>query len=229
MSSTDIVRWCEDIGMFATDRPINDVVVGTTLLAEGSCVHASSFCKPTCFNLKLYRIYPNMLKRDVRVEETWRNIKGSVFASTLLRKRKQTSRVRFKTRGEAIKDASDIDRVRDIVNSCADTLFWMPTRAWRDADLADQIVTLADESDNLIPLASTDPSTTDDEWAWLKANGWSTMYYGSDMSVTPNGDRTFTCPKTHKGLKGHCAICKGGCFAPKALNRRVDVNLGVAH
>ena len=39
----DLIRWCDDIGMFATDRPINDVVVNGQVLAKGSCTHASPY------------------------------------------------------------------------------------------------------------------------------------------------------------------------------------------
>jgi hypothetical protein len=38
----DLFRYCADIGMYATDRPIND-----TANHEGSCVHRTSFCDVT--------------------------------------------------------------------------------------------------------------------------------------------------------------------------------------
>lgn len=222
----DLIRWCEDIGMFATDRPINDVAIGGVTFVEGSCVHRTGHCEATCFNNKLYKLYPAMAQRDIRVEQEWRDVKGSVFASALLRKRKQTSRVRFKTRGETIKEYSDIARVKDICTMSPDTTFWMPTRAWRNTFLRLKVKQLGKECPNLVPLASTDPDTTDEEWGMLKGEGWSTMFYGDDnMTMTPNGDRMFKCPKTHKGLKGHCAICKGGCFAPDVLGKRADVHL----
>ena len=222
----DLLRWCDDIGMFTTDRPINDIEIGGVKFAEGSCVHRTEFCNKTCYNIKLYKLYPAMAQRDIRIEQEWRNVRGSVFASALLRKRKQTSRVRFMSRGESIKDYSDIARVRDICNHSPNTFFWMPFRAWHNTFLRFAVKKLWDECPNLVPLASTDPDTTGEEWEMLKNEGWSTMFYGDDtMLNTPNGDRMFKCPKTHKKLTGHCNICKGGCFAPSTLNKRVDVHL----
>ena len=57
----DLWRWCEDIGQFSTDRPIND-----TKNHEGSCIHRTPFCNITCYNNKLYKLYPNMHDRDDR-------------------------------------------------------------------------------------------------------------------------------------------------------------------
>jgi len=65
----DLFRWCDDIGMFASDRPINDV--GDV---EGSCIHRSPYCDETCFNIKLYKLYPNMFKRDIRIEKDWQDL-----------------------------------------------------------------------------------------------------------------------------------------------------------
>ena len=54
----DLFRWCDDIDMFATDRPIND-----TKDFEGSCVHRTSFCDKTCYNVKLYIVASLITKR----------------------------------------------------------------------------------------------------------------------------------------------------------------------
>jgi hypothetical protein len=54
------------------------------------------------------------------------------------------------------------------------------------------------------------------------------MFYGDDtMTTTPNGDRMFLCPKTHKKLKGHCSTCRAGCMGAKLPNygKRTDVHL----
>lgn len=219
----DLLRWCEDIGMFATDRPINDIP-GTGV--EGSCVHATDFCKGSCYNVKLYTMYPNMVERDVRLENEWRGVSGAAVAKALERKRKQTKRARFMTRGEAFKDYADVERVRRILDATPETLWWCPTRAWRNPLLRIMVEQLAREFSNFVPLASMDPTNTPEEWNDLKASGWSTMFFGDDdMRETPNGDRMFLCPKTHKGMKGHCSVCKAGCFAKATLGRRVDVHL----
>ena len=100
----DLFRFCDDIGMFANDRPINDTENHT-----GSCDHRTPFCDDTCYNVKLYKMYPDMAKRDDRCETIWQslgkhNVQG--IKAWLERKRKQTKRVRHMTRGEAIKDVS---------------------------------------------------------------------------------------------------------------------------
>jgi len=69
----DLWRWCEDIQQFATDRPIND-----TKNHEGSCMHRTSFCDKTCYNIKLYNIYPNMHDRDDRCETIWQKLPTDV-------------------------------------------------------------------------------------------------------------------------------------------------------
>lgn len=130
------------------------------------------------------------------------------------------------TRGEAIKDASDIDKVLEICLANPGSLFWLPTRAWRDKNLRLQIQQKLFNLPNLAVNASMDPSNTKEEWALVKAEGFSTMFYGDDnMTTTPNGDRMFLCPKTHKKLKGHCSICVGGCMKNAIKGARSDVHL----
>ena len=53
----DLFRFCHDIGMFANDRPINP-----TTNHDGSCDHRTAFCDATCYNVKLYKMYPTMAK-----------------------------------------------------------------------------------------------------------------------------------------------------------------------
>ena len=39
----DMIRWCSDLGMFATDRPINDVVnKDGKVIVEGTCIWKTS-------------------------------------------------------------------------------------------------------------------------------------------------------------------------------------------
>lgn len=215
----DELSWRADIGMYAFDRPING--------PDGSCVHRTAFCNTTCYNIKLYRIYKNMSVRDVRLEKWWRTVTGLIVNAALKLKRKQTSRVRFMSRGEALKDKSDIARVLDICKSNPNTLFWLPTRAWRSSELRPIIEKQLLPLPNLALNASLDPSNTDEEWKSLAASGWSTMFYGDNARITtPMNTRMFLCPKTHKKLKGHCATCKAGCFGSRtSYNARTDVHL----
>ena len=219
------IRYCSDIGMWAIDRPIFDLAEEKI---KGSCVWASDFCFSSCFNLKLYKLYPNMRSKDVRNERQWATLKRipQLLRATLARKRRSSKRFRFMTRGEAFATADDVHAVAAICSDSPDRWFWIPTKAWRDSRLRilieREIVTLP----NVAVLASTDPDTSSRQWAMLKRRGWSTMYYGDNtQTTTPNGDQSFVCPKTYKGIKGHCADCRAGCFAPITLQRRVDVIL----
>ena len=214
------MRWVDEIGMFAVDRPVNDV--GET---RGSCVHATDYCYDNCYNTKLYRIYPAMRMKDIRNEAEWQSASAEDYAQALDRKRKPTNRWRLMTRGEALADHADIDRVKALAIANPSRLLWVPTRAWRDPMLRIRIETelfaiRGNPLPNLVVLASLDP-TTDEHRADLASAGWSTMFFGDDTRV----DGRFRCPKTFRGLSGHCGICKAGCFAPAILGRRVDVIL----
>jgi len=212
MTSKSEIRWCEDIGMFAYDRPI-----------PTSCVHKTTYCDEKCFNVKLYRLYPAMRTKDARNEAEWQNITGEQVRKTLARKKKQTKRVRFMTRGEAVSDHTDIARIVDICTANPDVDFWMPTRAWRDALLQARITAELMPINNLHVLASFDPSNTPEEWETMRAMGWSTMFFGDDeMLHTPLGEKMFKCPKTWGHVKGACEKCKRGCFEGHG---RVDVHL----
>lgn len=197
------LRYCADIGMHAYDRKIS-----------ASCVHATDFCKAHCYNEKLFKVYPAMHARDDRNEEYWRDISGAVVARDLARKTKQTARVRLMTRGEAFATLADVARVESILVGNPGTLFWIPTRAWRSPILRLAIMQRIMPLPNARVLASMDPSNSFEDWEALQLDGWSTMSFGAnDATVTPDGSaRLFKCPKTWKGLKGHCSICKAGCF-----------------
>lgn len=220
-----LFRWCDDIGMFATDRPINN-----TKDFEGSCVHRTPFCDVECYNVKLYKLYPAMHNRDNECERIWQKLPTDVqfyktyFVPFFANKRKQTKRRRFKTRGEAIKDMVDIYRIRAMALAEQDVEWWLPTRAWRNRQLKFLIEQELMPLKNIALNASTDPTTTEEEYAMLKRDGWNTMFFGNDDGHD-GIDKAFPCPKTHKGIKGHCKDCKGGCFSQVAINKRSDTHL----
>lgn len=207
------VRYCADIGMWALDRPI-----------LSSCVHKTDFCADTCFNNKLYKLYPAMEGKDIRNEAAWEGNDSAGLATTMGRKKKGSkNRFRLMTRGEAISSFADIDRIINLAVDMPGFQIWIPSRSWRNPVLFAAAMQAFASYKNIIVLASMDPSNTSDEWAHVKNLGMSTMFFGTDdMKETPNGDRMFMCPKTHKHLNGHCGICKGGCFNTK---KRVDVHL----
>jgi hypothetical protein len=221
----DLFRWTEDIGMFATDRPIND-----TENHAGTCDHRTPYCDDTCYNVKLYKMYPNMSKRDDRCETEWQSITPSnvsLVPKHFAKKRKQTKRIRFNTRGEAIKDITDIYRVKAIVQSMPDTTWWLPTRAWSNTLLKELIQIELFPLDNIAINASLDPSNTTDEWRMLEQDGWNIMFFGDDdLTHSPaTGERLFACPKTHKKMKGHCEVCKAGCFSQATINKQKLIHL----
>ena len=187
-------RYCADIGMFAIDRSIPQ-----------SCVHATEFCRKSCYNEKLYKLYPSMEGADVKNEASWLTLEPEAFARALDRKTRPTERIRLMTRGEAIRDHDDIERVKEICEAVAPRLVWLPTRAWREPLLRARIEAELMGIANLVVLASIDP-TTEDDWRDLASAGWSSMYFGDDDLAAIErriGLRMFKCPKTWHGLKGH--------------------------
>ena len=76
---------------------------------------------------------------------------------------------------------------------------------------------------NIALNASTDPTTTSEEYAMLQQDGWNTMFYGDDDGF--DKVKMFPCPKTFKGIKGHCSICKGGCMSQATIGKRSDTHL----
>lgn len=200
-----MIRWCDDIGMFALDR------------SRKTCLFRTEFCAKHCYNGKLYTAFGhNMIPKDYKSDMFWESVTGPELRSILARKRNQTNRIRLCTRGEPISSHSDITNIRLWANANPYTIFWIPTRAWRNAELRARIRSELCGVRNLRIMASTDPSNTHEEIDSLKADGWSTMFFGDDTR-----NYGFLCPKTWRGKKSHCAICRGGCFSP----RRVDVHL----
>ena len=65
--------------------------------------------------------------------------------------------------------------------------------------------------------ASIDPSISNRIVNNLKKSNWSTMFFGDDTAT----ENRYKCPKTWKKMKGHCSICKKGCFS----KNRVDIHL----
>jgi len=215
-------EWCKDIGMLRIDRSI----------PPGGCRHATNFCEKKCFNCKLYRVFGHAMKpKDVRNERFWHNILSGEYIKNKLsafRGRKQTSRIRFATRGEAFSTIPDIDLVASVIRENPETLFWVPTRAWTHPLFAALIDHKIRSLPNARVLASTDPTTTPSEYRALVSAGWPTMHFGESIRdwVARFGVQSrIACPKTHASKrvgKGFCAKCNIGCFS---TTRRVDVHL----
>ena len=221
----DLFRYCDDIGMFANDRPIND-----TENHKGTCDFRTEFCDETCYNVKLYRMYKNMAVRDDRCETIWQKLDDDTIVSIvpwLAKKKKDTSRARGCTRGENIKDIKDVYRWKRIAELTPDTIWWIPTRAWRNTLLKSLIEIELMSLPNVSVNASLDPSNTKEEWQSLIDDGWNIMFFGDDDMIEDPvyKKKMFLCPKTHKKLSGHCSVCKAGCFAQKTIGRTQIVHL----
>ena len=182
-------RWCKDINMWTIDRPINSV--GDV---EGSCVHRTSFCDTSCYNVKLYKMFKGMAKKDIANEKFWQSLPTNkndnqdslkALQQKLFRSRRQTKRARLMSRGEAIKDMSDIFRIKTLCEATPDTVWWVPTRAWRNEGLKQLIEDVLFPLKNIALNASLDSTNTEQEEQMLKDSGWNTMYFGNDTPNTP--------------------------------------------
>ncbi len=198
------IRYCEDIGMWSSDREI-----------KSSCKWRTSFCK-FCYNQKTLKRFPKaMATKDERNEAYWAILDGERLRKDLKSKKKGSSnRFRFQTRGETFATVADFWKVLEIVTSNPKIDFWIPTRAWRNDELRFKLEAFMMKMPNVFLLASTDPTNSAEEWKSLKTSGWSVMFYGdNDMIQTPAGDRLHSCSKTFFDENGACATCKDGCFS----------------
>lgn len=201
------IRWCADIGCFALDFP------------KTTCCYRTAYCNANCYNRKVYRMFKDkIVKRDAANYLSWLTSTPEDWKNALADKRtRQTDRFRFATRGETLMNSTDVDRVINVVQQLPETLFWIPTRAWRNPALRSEIVQRLFPLANIRLCASLDPSNSQDEIDSLKAEGWSTLYYGDDSAT----EGRIKCQKTWNHEKGACATCVVGCFSQD----RTDVHL----
>lgn len=205
----EVVRKCSDIGLHAVDRS-----------RERSCVHATGFCKATCFNVKLEKAFGHTIEpKDVKNDLAWETLTGDSFKAW--NARRKVARFRFCTRGEAFASLADVDRVADVLAKNPEVLFWIPTRAWRNSEYREAIELKVLPLANARVLASLDPSNDNQEVADIVESGWSTMFYGDDEATQ---DRIL-CDKTHAHVKGACATCSNGCFEAAFGFKQVHVHL----
>lgn len=201
------IRFCKDIGCFALDFP------------KFTCAFRTEFCNANCYNIKMHRMYGDaMVKRDQFNLDAWATCTVQEFVDSLTKKRtRQINRFRFATRGEVFYSSQNIQKIRDIAQAMPDTIFWVPTRAWRNSMRRAEIMAVLFPMKNVRVMASIDPSNSLDEVSALKADGWSTIFFG-DNDATNNRVK---CEKTWCHVKGACANCENGCFN----SERVDIHL----
>lgn len=192
-------RFVNDLGIVAIDR------------GHTSCVNATETCRRTCYNRK-FLMYPSFRKcyigKDCNDNKRWDAAQSSDFAAF--------SRVRICTRGDGITSTFDVDRIAQWCADNPNTLFWVPTRAWRDPVVGGYALHVAKKHKNFKLMASVDDSMRHEQ-PRLARYGWSTMYYHTQNEAPKV--RAFQCPKTWKTEKVNCATCRDGCFSEK----RVDV------
>ncbi len=211
-----------ELGMLTIDRKW-----GTT------CKWRTKFCDKHCYNRGLIDIHPSIKKSGKPDEEFWAGLDGKWlveflhsdtfdnwsekmgYSAAFMR-----GRIRLATRGETFADLSDVDKVADLLDMNPQTLFWIPTRAWRAEFVNgnEEMINAIEQTVMVFPnarvLASTDPTNTPDEIALLDQRLWSTMFFGDDYAT----DGRFKCPKTHKKWKSYCRLCKNGCFSASEVH-----------
>lgn len=199
------IRFCNDIGMFCLDFPME------------TCVFRTQFCNANCYNRKVYYIHDTdgrVTKRDKQNNTAWKECTVEEFVEAFSRKRtRQTKRFRFGTRGEPLNNIHNIFKIRAIALAMPETIFWIPTRAWRSPLLRDiierQLMTLP----NVRVMASVDPSNSIIELAQIQGR-WSTMFFGDNKQTAGR----VRCVKTWDHSKAACATCDQGCFTTELIH-----------
>lgn len=190
-----LIKWVDGIGMYAFDLP------------RITCVFRTAFCNQHCYNQKFYRMYPRMLAYDQSCLHAWETCTLSDWILALERKRKSLARFRWATRGDVCYSLESAQKVQLIAKYFPNTLFWVPTRAWRVPATWKEIRTLFAEVPNVKLMASVDPSNTEVELSWLDNQGISTLFFGDNS----NFDWRIKCVKTWEHTEGNCANCNV-CF-----------------
>jgi len=215
------IRFVPDLGMFAFSR------------GKATCLWSTKWCRKRCYNHKFYRINPKLVDIDQRDNFWWSGTRTPDFL-TMMEKVGVKDRFRFAVRGEAWTCDDDVERIREIALARKDVTFWIPTRAWRDKDLAPVIGVRLLRLMNVRVMASIDPTTADpfdlqrlQDWGWRmlfagdNAHGNQCLLGEGAVIRDPVYSRYHRCEKTWLDEKGACATCTEGCFSPK----RVDVHL----
>lgn len=165
-----------------------------------SCRHKTMFCQLFCYYKKFMR-YPNVRNYLIKAERAFQSALPSSFEGV-------GPRFRFCKVGDPLAATQDFMRLAAIADGNPATIFWLPTRAWRDPEL---LMLIPHMPDNCRVMCSIDPSNTQEEIDGLVGMGLSTMFFGNDEQSPVQG--SFKCPKTWEHVKNHCRTCEQGCFA----------------
>ena len=212
---TEPIRFVKDIGMYAFSR-------GRQL-----CRWPTDWCERYCYNNKFYCVNPKLEEVDKSDNTFWRGAESEQFVMkvNMTADYKPIPRFRFAVRGEIWAKIDDVNKVGLIMMQMPQTLFWIPTRAWRSENVGAHIERFILPMPNARVLASTDPTTTPAEFDFLRRHGWSIVFVGDNkdpgqMLLSEDGEcrekktyRMHHCRKTWEALRGHCAVCTEGCFS----------------
>lgn len=217
----DPIRFVKELGLWAFSRGCR------------TCRWQTEWCARYCYNKKFYRVNPKLSAVDRADELYWQKTSDFEFARIV--RELNVKRFRFSIRGEIWADVVDVQKVASILYHAPDTLFWIPTRAWRVVDMQHSIEEQVLRLPNARVMASMDPSVSEYTEKALKRLGWSTVFAGDnsdprqlllhpDVTGRLTAKRTFNrhrCTKTWDEDHAACATCKDGCFRKE----RVDVHL----
>jgi hypothetical protein len=158
---------------------------------------------------------------DIKNEKYWEKLNPDILHEELSHIRVSNNRIRFMARGEAFETEQDVLKVKKLMETTPEYLFWIPTRAWRSSVIRSLIEKEILPLPNSRVMASLDITNTKEEIQKLKNNNWSTMFFGDNNDTE---DRVI-CPKTWsgKGKKAthrQCRTCNL-CFS----SERIDVHL----
>jgi hypothetical protein len=211
--SHEYIRYVPAIGMYAFSR------------GRDSCRWKTTWCAEYCFANKFYRMGWSKDEYDKADNDFWHGCESHEFVDAVKEATNwdPVPRFRFAVRGEIWMKTSDVDKVGLIMLQMPDTLFWIPTRAWQDREMANTIERFVLPLPNARVMASCDPTTTKDTMNTLNRLGWSIVFAGDNEDSNQlllNGDgleekATFgmhRCEKTWDERKGACATCAEGCF-----------------
>ena len=189
-----------------------------------TCRWKTPWCKENCYNLKFYSVNPKLPGIDRNDNDYWRLTHAQQIARRI--NDLKIARFRFAVRGEIWNTSADVMKVNEILRRCPNTLFWIPTRAWRHAYTREVIEALILPQPNSRVMASIDKTTLGEAEVELIYTGWSTVFTGDNsdpkqMFLDGSENRTakyMKCPKTWKHWKGYCRECKDGCFSAKQVS-----------
>ena len=186
-----------------------------------SCKRFRSSTCTGCYASNSNKRWKNVLPAfNARVAHAWQALSVNEFNAIWQRKKDQT-RFRMAKQGECLCDYAHIHNVWHIVLSNPQTLWWIPTRAWKDTLLRQRIDKIR-ELPNARVMASIDVDyMTRKAVPSLLSDGWKLLFSSPGKQANTPGfpESMFgvpfaLCEKTWNAdhIKDVCLHCARGCF-----------------